>query len=67
MDIDVRHVLDSFVEPLLALDRSARILHANAGLKELLGWSRLELLGRPVSLVIPGGLPGWPREDLAPP
>jgi len=67
MDIDVRHVLDSFGEPLLALDRSARILHANAGLKELLGWSRLELLGRPVSLVIPGGLPGWPREDLAPP
>jgi PAS domain S-box-containing protein len=67
MDIDVRSVLDSFREPLLALDGTARILHANAGLKDLLGWSRLELLGRPVSLVIPGGLPGWPREDLAPP
>jgi PAS domain S-box-containing protein len=66
MDIDVRHVLDSLGDPLLALDRSARILHANAGLKELLGWSRLELLGRPVSTVIPGGLPGWPREESPP-
>jgi PAS domain S-box-containing protein len=63
MDIDVRRVLDTLVEPLLALDRSARILHANAALKELLGWSRLELLGRPVSLVIPGGLPGQPQDD----
>ncbi len=66
MDIDVRRVLDSLGDPLLALDRSARILHANAGLKELLGWSRLELLGRPVSTVLPGGLPGWPRKDPPP-
>ncbi|HEX5745008.1 MAG TPA: ATP-binding protein [Archangium sp.] len=66
MDIDVRRVLDSLGDPLLALDRSARILHANAGLKVLLGWSRLELLGRPVSTVLPGGLPGWPREEPAP-
>ncbi|MCY1082761.1 ATP-binding protein [Archangium lansingense] len=57
MDIDVRRVLDSLGDPMLALDRSARVLHANAGLKELLGWSRLELLGRPVSKVLPGGLP----------
>ncbi|REG14222.1 PAS domain S-box-containing protein, partial [Archangium gephyra] len=66
MDIDVRRVLDSLGDPLLALDRSARILHANAGLKELLGWTRLELLGRPLSTVLPGGLPGWPWEEAAP-
>jgi PAS domain S-box-containing protein len=66
MDIDVRRVLDSLGDPLLALDRSALILHANAGLKELLGWSRLELLGRPISMVIPGGLPGWPQEESTP-
>jgi PAS domain S-box-containing protein len=65
MDIDVRHVLDFLGDPLLALDRSARILHPNTGLKELLGWSRLELLGRPVSTVIPGGLPGVPQEGPA--
>ncbi len=58
MDIDVRRVLDSLRDPMLALDRSARILHANTGLRELLGWSRLELLGRPLSHVVPGGLPG---------
>ncbi|HEX8436718.1 ATP-binding protein [Archangium sp.] len=57
----MRRVLDSLGEPLLALDRSARILHVNAALRELLGWSRLELLGRPVELVIPGGLPGLPQ------
>jgi PAS domain S-box-containing protein len=68
MEIDVRRVLDSLGEPLLAVDRSARILHANAALKELLGWSRLELLGRPVSLVIPGGLPELaPEGSPAPP
>jgi PAS domain S-box-containing protein len=68
MEIDVRRVLDSLGEPLLALDRSARILHANAALKELLGWSRLELLGRPVQLVVPGGLPGLaPEGPSAPP
>ncbi len=62
MALDVRYVLDSLGEPLLALDRSARILHANTAFKELLGWSRLELLGRLVSLVIPRGLPGLPLE-----
>ncbi|MGZ3457685.1 MAG: PAS domain S-box protein, partial [Archangium sp.] len=67
MDIDVRRVLDSLGSPLLALDRSARILHANAGLKELLGWSRQELFGRPLSTVIPGGLPGLPWEGPAAP
>ncbi|WPB77891.1 ATP-binding protein [Archangium violaceum] len=66
MDIDVRRVLDSLGDPLLAMDRSARIVHANAGLKELLGWSRLELLGRPITTVFPGGLPGWPRGEPAP-
>jgi PAS domain S-box-containing protein len=58
MDIDLRRVLDSLTEPMLALDRSARIFHANEALKGLLGWSRGELLGRPVSEVVPGGLPG---------
>jgi signal transduction histidine kinase len=67
MALDVRHVLDSLGEPLLALDRSARILHANAALKELLGWSRLELLGRPLTLIVPGGLPGLPLEDPSAP
>ncbi|WNG51379.1 PAS domain-containing protein [Archangium minus] len=67
MDIDVRRVLDSLGDPLLALDRSARILHANAGMKELLGWSRLELLGRPLTLVIPGGLPNLRQESPAAP
>jgi PAS domain S-box-containing protein len=67
MDIDVRRVLDSLGDPLLALDRSGRILHANAGVKELLGWSRLELLGRPLSQVIPRGVPGLPLEGPAAP
>jgi PAS domain S-box-containing protein len=62
MDIDVRRVLDSLRDPMLALDRSARILHANTGLRELLGWSRMELLGRPLSQVVPGGLPGLASE-----
>ncbi|WP_309891604.1 ATP-binding protein [Archangium sp.] len=35
----------------------------NTALKQLLGWSRLELLGRPLSLVIPRGLPGVPLDD----
>ncbi|WP_257451449.1 ATP-binding protein [Archangium lipolyticum] len=61
MEMDVRRVLDSLGDPLLAVDRSACILHSNAGLKELLGWSRLELIGRPISTVIPAGLPGVPR------
>ncbi|PTL83341.1 PAS domain-containing protein [Vitiosangium sp. GDMCC 1.1324] len=68
MDIDVRRVLDSLGDPLLALDRSARILHANAGMKELLGWSGRELLGHPLTQVIPGGVPGLPQEgSTAPP
>src|SRR5688572_8240385 len=37
MALDVRYVLDSLGEPLLALDRSARILHANTAFKQLLG------------------------------
>jgi PAS domain S-box-containing protein len=67
MEMDVRSVLDSLGDPLLAVDRSALILHSNAGVRELLGWSRLELLGRPVSTVIPGGLPGLPRESSSVP
>ncbi|QRN98196.1 PAS domain-containing protein [Archangium violaceum] len=62
MEMDVRSVLDSLGDPLLVVDRSALILHSNAGVRELLGWSRLELLGRPLSTVIPSGLPGLPRE-----
>lgn len=65
-EMDIRHVLDALAEPLLAVDGSARILHANAALKELLGWGRTELLGQPLGLVLPEPLPEGPGEPQGP-
>ncbi len=49
-------VLDPSPEPVVAVDRSGFITYVNGAMQELFGWSREELLGQPLSLLLRPGL-----------
>ncbi|RKH15907.1 PAS domain S-box protein [Corallococcus sp. CA047B] len=50
---ELEAVLDAAVEPVIACDGDERILHVNAATERLLGWSREQLLDRPVTDLFP--------------
>ncbi len=53
MELDYRLVLDSFSDAVVASDGSDRISYVNAAAERLLGWKREELLGKPLTTLMP--------------
>ena len=52
-DLDYRLVLDSFSDAVVASDESNRITYVNAATLKLLGWTREELIGQSLTLLMP--------------
>jgi PAS domain S-box-containing protein len=46
-------VLDALNDPVLASDESGRVLYLNAAAERLLGWPTAELLGKPLTTIMP--------------
>jgi PAS domain S-box-containing protein len=53
-----RAVLDSSPNPIVAIDQSARISYLNARAEVAFGYSRDELLGQPLEILLPPGAAG---------
>lgn len=51
--LDFRAVLESFSDAVVAADRSGCIVYFNRAAETLLGWNRSELIGEPLTLLIP--------------
>ncbi len=47
-------LLESVPDALVIADEQGIILHANGNAERLFGWSRVELLGKPVEVLLPG-------------
>ncbi|MBV9279700.1 MAG: PAS domain S-box protein, partial [Chloroflexi bacterium] len=56
--VDVRRILDSLADAVIAADRSGRIAYANAAVERLLGWPPADLAGQPVAVLVPPRLRG---------
>ncbi|MFN7133594.1 MAG: PAS domain S-box protein, partial [Myxococcales bacterium] len=52
-DLDYALVLDAFADAVIASDSSDRVIYANAAVQALLGWSPAELVGRPLTTLMP--------------
>lgn len=52
-DLDYRKLLDAFGDAVVIGDRSGSIVYVNPAVEKLLGWTREELLGRPLTVLIP--------------
>ena len=48
-----RNILESAPDPVIVVDRASRIILVNAEAERVFGYQRLELLGQPVTLLIP--------------
>jgi PAS domain S-box-containing protein len=59
---DYRSMLDALPDAVVAADGSHRIVFANAGVTDLLGWSPNELIGRPVTDLMPPRMQSEHRE-----
>src|SRR6187431_193931 len=46
-------VFDALSDPVLATDTGGLILYANAAAERLLGWTRPDLVGRPLTTILP--------------
>jgi diguanylate cyclase (GGDEF)-like protein/PAS domain S-box-containing protein len=61
-DVPLRDVIEAFLDQssdgVLVTDRDSRIAMMNRSAEELFGYERGELVGKPVRLLLPGGLPG---------
>jgi diguanylate cyclase (GGDEF)-like protein len=61
-DVPLRDVIEAFLdqasEGVLVTDRDNRIAMMNRRAEELFGYQRGELVGKPVRLLLPSGLPG---------
>lgn len=66
-DVPLRDVIEAFLEQapegVVVTDRDERIAMMNRLAEELFGYERQELVGKPVRILLPGGLP---RPDGAP-
>lgn len=51
--IDFRSVLDTLADAVVAADEAQRIVYVNAAADRLLGWERGELVGRPLTTIMP--------------
>jgi PAS domain S-box-containing protein len=59
-----RGLLDAAPDSIICVDASGAIVLVNAHAERLLGYSRNELLGQPVELIIPEGVPQDQAEHL---
>ncbi|MCO5171222.1 MAG: ATP-binding protein [Planctomycetes bacterium] len=55
--VDPAALLSAAPVPLVAADRAGRMVFASARVQTLLGWPADELVGRPLSDLLPGGAP----------
>jgi PAS domain S-box-containing protein len=62
--LDFRLVLNALPDAVVAADVSHRIVYANAGVTRLLGWSSAELVGQPLTTIIPPQLQTVHREGF---
>jgi len=53
MNLDCQLILDSVADAVMAADEEGRILYANPAVEKLLGWSAAELVGQPLTAIIP--------------
>lgn len=51
--VNYRHLLDALPDAVVAADGSHRIIYASEGVRKLLGWAPEELVGRPVTDLVP--------------
>lgn len=51
--LDSRRVLDSLADPIVASDTTNRIIYVNDSIERLLGWTRSELIGKPLTVLMP--------------
>lgn len=61
----LRPILDAAPDALVVIDADGRIVDANAQTERLFGYSRQELTGRPIEILIPERLRGAHREHRA--
>jgi PAS domain S-box-containing protein len=62
--LDFRLVLDALPDAVVAADVAHRIVYANTGLTRLLGWPSEELVGQPLTTIIPARLQPEHREGF---
>ena len=53
----IQHVLDTAPDAMLVIDVRGRIVAANGQCEALLQWSRDELIGRSLDMLVPDGVP----------
>jgi PAS domain S-box-containing protein len=61
---ELQRVLDALPDAVVAADGSHTIVYANAAVERLLGWSPGELVGRPLTKLIPARMQGPHREGF---
>jgi PAS domain S-box-containing protein len=52
-ELDCRQILDAFADAVVAADSDNRIVYANPAVERLLGWAVDDLVGRPLTTLIP--------------
>src|SRR5437867_7038888 len=52
-DIDYRFLLDTFADAVVATTEAGRIVYVNAAAEKLLGWPAGDLMGRPLTTIMP--------------
>lgn len=57
-DLDFRHILDLTRDAVVVSDRTGRVVYANRAAEALLRWPSGELLGKPLTAIIPPALRG---------
>jgi PAS domain S-box-containing protein len=61
-ELDYRRVLDGFSDAIVTSDGARRITHLNSAAERLLGYSRDELLGNPLTVLMPSRIDGAQQE-----
>ena len=59
-------LLDSVPDAMVIADVGGGIVHANAEAERLFGWTREELVGRPIEVLLPGAVPRRCTRLIAP-
>jgi PAS domain S-box-containing protein len=52
-ELDYRRVVDGFTDAVIVADDAGRISYANRAVEQLLGWSQQDLLGQPLTVIMP--------------
>ena len=52
-------VLDTMVDAIIAIDADGRVLTVNQATEHMFGYDAAELVGQPVTVLMPGPAPGF--------